>query len=155
MLTFLEPHWNNYLLLHTWRLKLSFAHRTQAHRHTSIRARAQHTSTQHASTQAHKTTKRTRIWYIGNSGLQALEHNIRGYNIMGARRAARKHTSTPNTCTPLIFIDLSQPNVREYGVHWNFWFTLAVVNMLFNLIPIPIHYGAFFGAALMAGSLLH
>lgn len=49
----------------------------------------------------------------------------------------------------LIFI--SQVHVGEYGVHWNFFFTLAAVAILSSMINISPEYCGFFGCLILIG----
>ncbi|MCO5590915.1 hypothetical protein L7F22_044891 [Adiantum nelumboides] len=42
-----------------------------------------------------------------------------------------------------------QVHVGEYGVHWNFFFTLAAVSLLTNIINIPVHQSGVFGLSIL------
>ncbi|PKA48618.1 Uncharacterized protein AXF42_Ash020491 [Apostasia shenzhenica] len=42
-----------------------------------------------------------------------------------------------------------QVHVGEYGVHWNFFFTLAAVSLLSSIIPIHPKYCGIFGAVIL------
>ncbi|CAI0556669.1 unnamed protein product [Linum tenue] len=44
-----------------------------------------------------------------------------------------------------------QVHVAEYGVHWNFFFTLAAVTILTSIIKIPPKYSGLFGLSLLVG----
>ncbi|CAN1175533.1 Uncharacterized protein At4g17910 [Linum perenne] len=44
-----------------------------------------------------------------------------------------------------------QVHVAEYGVHWNFFFTLAVVTILTSIICIPPKYSGILGLLLLVG----
>eukprot|EP00250_Pteridium_aquilinum_P000292 c10325_g1_i3 orf=501-1436(+) len=42
-----------------------------------------------------------------------------------------------------------QVHLGEYGVHWNFFFTLAAVALLTNIIHIPAHFSGILGASIL------
>ncbi|KAL6078083.1 Phosphatidylinositol-glycan biosynthesis class W protein, variant 2 [Balamuthia mandrillaris] len=44
-----------------------------------------------------------------------------------------------------------QEHVSEYGVHWNFFFTLALISFLASMLSLPVSYSALFGFALLTG----
>ncbi|KAK7317764.1 hypothetical protein RJT34_02258 [Clitoria ternatea] len=44
-----------------------------------------------------------------------------------------------------------QVHVGEYGVHWNFFFTLAAVSILTSFINIPPQYSGIFGLLVLVG----
>lgn len=44
-----------------------------------------------------------------------------------------------------------QVHVGEYGVHWNFFFTLAGVSILTTIINIPPQYSGIFGTTILVG----
>ncbi|KAG6780784.1 hypothetical protein POTOM_013659 [Populus tomentosa] len=44
-----------------------------------------------------------------------------------------------------------QVHTGEYGVHWNFFFTLAAVSILTSIINIPPQYSGIFGVAILIG----
>ncbi|CAN0928076.1 Uncharacterized protein At4g17910 [Linum grandiflorum] len=44
-----------------------------------------------------------------------------------------------------------QVHVAEYGVHWNFFFTLAAVTILTSIISIPPKYSGILGLLLLSG----
>ncbi|CAK9321493.1 unnamed protein product [Citrullus colocynthis] len=44
-----------------------------------------------------------------------------------------------------------QVHVGEYGVHWNFFFTLSAVSILTTLINIPPQYSGIFGSTILVG----
>ncbi|XP_027347432.1 uncharacterized protein At4g17910 [Abrus precatorius] len=44
-----------------------------------------------------------------------------------------------------------QVHVGEYGVHWNFFFTLAAVSILTSFVNIPPQYCGVFGSLVLAG----
>lgn len=44
-----------------------------------------------------------------------------------------------------------QVHAGEYGVHWNFFFTLAAVSILTSIINIPPQYSGIFGVAILIG----
>ncbi|KAJ6695836.1 PHOSPHATIDYLINOSITOL-GLYCAN BIOSYNTHESIS CLASS W PROTEIN [Salix koriyanagi] len=44
-----------------------------------------------------------------------------------------------------------QVHTGEYGVHWNFFFTLAAVSILTSIIKIPPQYSGIFGVAILIG----
>ncbi|KAL6050061.1 GPI-anchored wall transfer protein [Balamuthia mandrillaris] len=44
-----------------------------------------------------------------------------------------------------------QEHVSEYGVHWNFFFTLAFISFLASMLSLPVSYSALFGFALLTG----
>lgn len=39
----------------------------------------------------------------------------------------------------------------EYGVHWNFFFTLSAVSILTTLINIPPQYSGIVGSTILVG----
>jgi phosphatidylinositol glycan class W len=45
-----------------------------------------------------------------------------------------------------------QEHVAEYGVHWNFFFTLAGVALLTSLIHVPPTYCGSLGIAILSGT---
>lgn len=47
-----------------------------------------------------------------------------------------------------------QVHVGEYGVHWNFFFTLAAVSILTSMINIPPKYSGILGLLILVGILL-
>jgi phosphatidylinositol glycan class W len=44
-----------------------------------------------------------------------------------------------------------QVHVTEYGVHWNFFFTLAAISILTSFVNIPAKYCGLLGFAVLAG----
>ncbi len=48
-----------------------------------------------------------------------------------------------------------QEHVSEYGVHWNFFFTLACISLLAGLCNVPESYSAIVGAILIVGMFVH
>uniref|UniRef100_A0A9I9D6K2 GPI-anchored wall transfer protein 1 n=1 Tax=Cucumis melo TaxID=3656 RepID=A0A9I9D6K2_CUCME len=44
-----------------------------------------------------------------------------------------------------------QVHVGEYGVHWNFFFTLSAVSVLTTVINIPPQYSGIFGSIILVG----
>ncbi|KAL5075946.1 hypothetical protein RYX36_014930, partial [Vicia faba] len=51
-----------------------------------------------------------------------------------------------------------QVHTSEYGVHWNFFFTLAAISILTSFINIPPKYPGVFGSLVLVGyqfSLMH
>ncbi|XP_050237663.1 uncharacterized protein At4g17910 isoform X2 [Mercurialis annua] len=44
-----------------------------------------------------------------------------------------------------------QVHVGEYGVHWNFFFTLAAVSILTSIIRVPPQYSGILGLAILIG----
>ncbi|KAK7360838.1 hypothetical protein VNO77_02853 [Canavalia gladiata] len=44
-----------------------------------------------------------------------------------------------------------QVHVGEYGVHWNFFFTLAAVSILTSFVNIPPQYSGVFGSLVLVG----
>ena len=42
----------------------------------------------------------------------------------------------------------------EYGVHWNFFFTLAAVSVLTSFVNIPPQYSGIFGSIVLVGTLI-
>ncbi|KAM3686702.1 hypothetical protein ACJW31_10G022000 [Castanea mollissima] len=44
-----------------------------------------------------------------------------------------------------------QVHVGEYGVHWNFFFTLAVTSMLTSIINVPPRYSGMLGSLVLVG----
>ncbi|XP_050152499.1 uncharacterized protein At4g17910 isoform X1 [Malus sylvestris] len=44
-----------------------------------------------------------------------------------------------------------QLHVAEYGVHWNFFFTLAAISILTSIINIPTQYSGIFGSLILVG----
>ncbi|KAG8634195.1 uncharacterized protein At4g17910 isoform X2 [Manihot esculenta] len=44
-----------------------------------------------------------------------------------------------------------QVHTGEYGVHWNFFFTLAAVSVLTSIINVPPQYSGFLGSAVLIG----
>ncbi|XP_021678266.2 uncharacterized protein At4g17910 isoform X2 [Hevea brasiliensis] len=44
-----------------------------------------------------------------------------------------------------------QVHTGEYGVHWNFFFTLAAVSILTSIINVPPQYSGFLGLAILIG----
>lgn len=59
----------------------------------------------------------------------------------------------------LVFVKSAdyQEHVSEYGVHWNFFMTLAVVSLLTSLLSLPARHGMALGFAVILGyeALLH
>jgi phosphatidylinositol glycan class W len=45
-----------------------------------------------------------------------------------------------------------QEHVSEYGVHWNFFFSLALITITINTINVPIRYNAIFGVSIILGN---
>jgi phosphatidylinositol glycan class W len=43
--------------------------------------------------------------------------------------------------------------VGEYGVHWNFFFTLAAVSILTSTINVPAQYSGILGSLILVGIL--
>ncbi|TQD97006.1 hypothetical protein C1H46_017405 [Malus baccata] len=44
-----------------------------------------------------------------------------------------------------------QLHVAEYGVHWNFFFTLAAISILTSIINIPMQYSGILGSLILVG----
>ncbi|KAM1024291.1 hypothetical protein ACFX2I_037484 [Malus domestica] len=44
-----------------------------------------------------------------------------------------------------------QLHVAEYGVHWNFFFTLAAISILTSIINIPTQYSGILGSLILVG----
>ncbi|XP_068305755.1 uncharacterized protein At4g17910 [Pyrus communis] len=44
-----------------------------------------------------------------------------------------------------------QLHVAEYGVHWNFFFTLAAISILTSIINIPAQYSGILGSLILVG----
>ncbi|XP_019446999.1 PREDICTED: uncharacterized protein At4g17910 [Lupinus angustifolius] len=81
-------------------------------------------------------------------------------------RQARNMTSvnlksTIVSCSPLIILGFLrlvtttgvdyQVHVSEYGVHWNFFFTLGAVSILTSIINVPPRYSGIFGLLVLVG----
>jgi hypothetical protein len=43
--------------------------------------------------------------------------------------------------------------VAEYGVHWNFFFTLAAISILTSTINVPTQYSGILGSLVLVGIL--
>lgn len=52
---------------------------------------------------------------------------------------------------PFFFFFFFQEHVGEYGVHWNFFFTLAAVSILTHLTPIPPSQSGWAGGVILVG----
>lgn len=73
----------------------------------------------------------------------------------------RSWTSALNSSSPLLLLGIGrlvftrgvnyQVHVGEYGVHWNFFFTLAVVSILSALINVPPQYCGLLGSLILLG----
>jgi phosphatidylinositol glycan class W len=50
-----------------------------------------------------------------------------------------------------LVINYMQVHVTEYGVHWNFFFTLAAISILTSFVNIPAKYCGLLGFAVLAG----
>ncbi|KAH9606104.1 hypothetical protein KSS87_017744 [Heliosperma pusillum] len=86
-------------------------------------------------------------------------------NAIVSRQARNVHSSglktALNSTCPLIFLGLArlvstagvdyQVHVGEYGVHWNFFFTLAGVSLLTSAINIHPKYCGIFGLFILIG----
>ncbi|XP_027081207.1 uncharacterized protein At4g17910 isoform X1 [Coffea eugenioides] len=69
--------------------------------------------------------------------------------------------STIRSCSPLILLGFArlfftsgvdyQVHVGEYGVHWNFFFTLAGVSILTSVINVPSRYCGLLGFFVLVG----
>lgn len=46
-----------------------------------------------------------------------------------------------------------QEHVGEYGVHWNFFFTLAAVELMTSVVPWPLGRAGLAGACIIVGRL--
>ncbi|XP_020520071.1 uncharacterized protein At4g17910 isoform X2 [Amborella trichopoda] len=77
-----------------------------------------------------------------------------------ARKApSTKHGAAFQSVSPLILLGFArvlltravdyQVHVGEYGVHWNFFFTLAAVSLLTNFINIDPQYSGILGALIL------
>jgi phosphatidylinositol glycan class W len=44
-----------------------------------------------------------------------------------------------------------QEHVGEYGVHWNFFFTLAAVELMTSVVPWPLGRAGLAGACIIIG----
>ena len=53
---------------------------------------------------------------------------------------------------PVVIFSL-QVHVGEYGVHWNFFFTLAAISILTSIINVPPLYSGILGALILVGIL--
>ncbi|XP_039687241.1 uncharacterized protein At4g17910 [Medicago truncatula] len=47
--------------------------------------------------------------------------------------------------------EIIQVHLAEYGVHWNFFFTLAAISILTSFINIPPQYSGVFGSLVLVG----
>eukprot|EP00249_Psilotum_nudum_P007129 c20322_g1_i3 orf=454-1662(-) len=71
-----------------------------------------------------------------------------------------KHGGVVRHASPLLLMGFTrllltkgieyQEHVEEYGVHWNFFFTLAAVALLTSFIQIPCQYCGIFGILVLA-----
>ncbi|XP_022735282.1 uncharacterized protein At4g17910-like [Durio zibethinus] len=83
-------------------------------------------------------------------------------------RQARNVSSSMNWCkatlkstTPLLLLGFGrlistlsvdyQVHVGEYGVHWNFFFTLAGVSILTSIVNVPPKYSGILGSVILVG----
>lgn len=83
-----------------------------------------------------------------------VSHQARGISRMSLRNAVR-------SCSPLILLGFArlvftsgvdyQVHVGEYGVHWNFFFTLAAVAILTSLVNLTPKYCGILGIIILAG----
>ncbi|XP_076957869.1 uncharacterized protein At4g17910-like [Bidens hawaiensis] len=83
-----------------------------------------------------------------------VSRQARGISTMGLRSAL-------SSTSPLLFLGFArlvsttgvdyQVHVGEYGVHWNFFFTLAVVAVLTSIINISPKYCALVGSLVLIG----
>lgn len=44
--------------------------------------------------------------------------------------------------------------MAEYGVHWNFFFTLAAISILTSIINVPAQYSGILGSLILVGIIL-
>ncbi|KAK3029901.1 hypothetical protein RJ639_038524 [Escallonia herrerae] len=75
--------------------------------------------------------------------------------------ATVKLRNAVQSTSPLLFLGFArlistagvdyQVHVGEYGVHWNFFFTLAAVSVLTSIINVPPNYSGFLGSSILLG----
>lgn len=46
-----------------------------------------------------------------------------------------------------------QEHVSEYGVHWNFFFSLALITLTINTLNVPVKYNAILGVVLLMSKI--
>ncbi|XP_057477048.1 uncharacterized protein At4g17910 isoform X1 [Actinidia eriantha] len=83
-----------------------------------------------------------------------VSRQARGFSILKLRNALQ-------STSPLIILGIArlvstagvdyQVHVGEYGVHWNFFFTLAAISILTSIINVPPLYSGILGALILVG----
>ncbi|PQM35040.1 uncharacterized protein Pyn_24961 [Prunus yedoensis var. nudiflora] len=75
--------------------------------------------------------------------------------------SSRKWKTAIQSSSPLIILGFArllstrgvdyQVHVAEYGVHWNFFFTLAAISILTCIINVPAQYSGILGSLILVG----
>ncbi|KAK3041575.1 hypothetical protein RJ639_000709, partial [Escallonia herrerae] len=81
--------------------------------------------------------------------------------IESGKETEKKLRNAVQSTSPLLFLGFArlismagvdyQVHVGEYGVHWNFFFTLAAVSVLTSIINVPPNYSGCLGSSILLG----
>ncbi|KAI8030971.1 Uncharacterized protein LOK49_LG01G01493 [Camellia lanceoleosa] len=90
-----------------------------------------------------------------------VSRQARGFSTLSLLVPFRKLRNALQSTSPLIILGIArlvstarvdyQVHVGEYGVHWNFFFTLAAVSILTSIINVPPKYSGILGSLILVG----